>query len=219
MSTRMQTAFKKAAVVMFIIIVVLVVDQGLKIWIKTNMFLHESLTITNWFYLSFIENNGAAFGMEIVGKLFLTLFRIVAVCLVGYYLLKQIKSDGRWKWIICLSLVLAGAAGNIFDCLFYGMIFDESTATHISQFVPFGHGYSSLFMGKVVDMLYFPIISIDWPGWIPFIGGNHFVFFSPVFNFADSAITCGIIAMLIYCRKELSNLTFKKSKKADEPAS
>ena len=208
----MQNHYNKAFVVVMIIAAVLVGDQALKIWIKTNMFLHESLTITNWFYLSFIENNGAAFGMEIFGKLFLSLFRIVAVGAVSYYLFKQIKANARWVFLVSMALVLAGAAGNIFDCLFYGMIFDESTPTHISQFVPFGEGYSTLFMGKVVDMFYFPIISTYWPSWIPFIGGNHFVFFSPVFNLADSAITCGIILMLICCRRELSNLALKKKK-------
>lgn len=204
--------YKKSAVAVIVIIAVLALDQWLKIWVKTNMFLHESITITDWFYLSFIENNGAAFGMQIFGKLFLSLFRIGAVGFVGYYLFMQIKENARWSFIICMSLVLAGAAGNIFDCLFYGMVFDESTATHIAQQVPYGEGYSTIFMGKVVDMLYFPIVSANWPSWVPFVGGEHFVFFSPVFNIADSAITCGIIAMLIFCRKELTHLALKRRK-------
>ena len=202
-----------------IIVAVLIIDQYIKILVKTNMHLYESIHVFDWFYISFIENNGAAFGMEIFGKMFLSAFRLVAVCFVGYYIYKQIKQKARLGYIVCLSFVLAGAAGNIFDCLFYGLIFNESTPYSISTFVPFGEGYSSFMMGKVVDMFYFPIIETNFPYWIPVVGGEHFVFFSPVFNFADSCITCSIIALLLFYRKELSTLSVKERKKSDADVS
>lgn len=206
----MNISTKKGLLSVSIIAVILIADQIIKIWVKTNMHLHESIHVFDWFYISFIENNGAAFGMEVFGKLFLSLFRIVAVCAVGYYIYRQIRQNARTGYIVCLSLVLAGAAGNIIDCLFYGCIFSSSTPYSLAYFVPFGHGYSEFLMGKVVDMFYFPIISTDLPSWVPFMGGEHFIFFSPVFNLADSAITCSIVALIIFYRKELSTLSLKK---------
>lgn len=183
---------KQTVLAVAIIILVVAIDQIIKLLVKTNMSLHESIRITDWFYLVFIENNGAAFGMEVIGKLFLTIFRIVAVTVVSYYLSKLIKKGSYGMgYIATISLVIAGAAGNIFDCVFYGKMF----------------GYADLFMGKVVDMFYFPLIETTWPSWMPMVGGEHFVFFSPVFNFADSAITCGVIILLIWFRKELSSLS------------
>lgn len=183
---------KQTVLAVAIIILVVAIDQIIKLLVKTNMSLHESIRITDWFYLVFIENNGAAFGMEVIGKLFLTIFRIVAVTVASYYLAKLIKKGSfGMGYIATISLVIAGAAGNIFDCVFYGKMF----------------GYADLFMGKVVDMFYFPLIETTWPSWMPMVGGEHFVFFSPVFNFADSAITCGVIILLIWFRKELSSLS------------
>ena len=187
-----------------IIIAVLVIDQIMKIWVKTNMHLHESIHVFDWFYISFIENNGAAFGMEVFGKMFLSLFRICAVGFVGYYIWKQIEKKARVGYIVCLSLIVAGAFGNIIDSLIYGQIFTESTPFSVSQTVDFGNGYAPILMGKVVDMLYFPIIDTSWPAWMPLVGGQHFIFFSPVFNFADASISCGIIALLLFYREELS---------------
>ncbi|MCQ2113643.1 MAG: lipoprotein signal peptidase [Bacteroidaceae bacterium] len=191
-----------------IIVAVIVIDQLIKFGVKLNFSLHENLHITDWFYILFVENNGAAFGMELIHKLFLTLFRIAAVVVLVYYLVKQIHKKARTGYVSTLALIIAGAAGNIFDCIFYGKIFTASTPYTISRVVRWGDGYGELFMGKVVDMFYFPLIETTWPEWMPWCGGERFVFFSPVFNFADSAITCGIIILLIWFRKELSSLSF-----------
>lgn len=168
------------------------------------MYWHKDIRVTDWFHIFFTENNGMAFGMEIFGKLFLTSFRIIAVGLISYYLYKIIKKGFKTGYIICMSLILAGALGNIIDSAFYGMIFSESTGMTPATFVPWGEGYSSLFYGKVVDMFYFPIIRTTWATWIPFVGGEPFVFFSPIFNFADAAISCGIIALLLFYSKYLN---------------
>jgi signal peptidase II len=201
-----QRSCLNARLTVAIVVAVLVIDQCIKLWVKTHMYLHQQIRVTDWFYLLFTENRGMAFGWEIVGKLFLTTFRIVAVAFIIYYIVKLLKRGVKTGYIICLALVLAGAAGNIFDSIFYGLIFDQSTEVDIAQFVPFGTGYESAFMGKVVDMFYFPLVEFNWPQWIPSIGGQHFIFFSPIFNFADASISCGIIAILLFYRKELQHL-------------
>jgi signal peptidase II len=180
---------------------VLVIDQLIKIWIKTHMYRHESIRVTDWFYIYFTENNGMAFGFELFTKLFLTTFRIVAVGLIGWYLVKVIRKNYHTGYIACLSFILAGAAGNILDSVFYGEIFNESTYTQIAHFVPIGEGYSSWLYGKVVDMFYFPLVEWNWPSWLPLVGGDHFIFFSPVFNFADASISCGVIALILFYKK------------------
>ena len=139
-----------------------------------------------------------AFGMELFGKLFLTTFRIVAVILILWYLVDIIKRNLKTGYIVCIAMILAGACGNIIDCVFYGVIFNESTYSQIASFVPVGEGYGSWFQGRVVDMFYFPIIDTHWPSWLPIWGGQHFIFFSPIFNFADASISCGIIALLLF---------------------
>ena len=187
-----------------IIMLLLILDQALKIWIKTHFQLHESIEITPWFYLYFTENPGMAFGLELGGKLFLSIFRLIAVSLIGYYLYRLVKKDYSFGFIACVSLLLAGAAGNIIDCVFYGLIFNNPPAPFTAHFVPFGTGYESVFHGRVVDMFYFPIIDTYWPEWMPWVGGEHFIFFSPIFNFADAAISCGIIALLIFYHKRIS---------------
>lgn len=196
---------KKAAVSVLLILLVLIIDQVIKVLVKTNMYWHDSIHVTDWFYIYFTENRGMAFGMEILPKLFLSLFRIAAVFLIGWYLVKIIKKGFKTGYIICLSMILAGALGNIIDSVFYGVIFSESTTSAIATFLPGGGGYSSWFHGKVVDMFYFPIIDTNWPNWIPFVGGDHFIFFSPIFNFADASISCGIIALIIFYGKYLSS--------------
>ncbi len=170
------------------------------------MYLHENIRITDWFYIYFTENNGMAFGMEFLPKLFLTLFRIVAVALISWYLYKITTQEEKVKtgYVVCLAFVLAGAIGNIIDCVFYGEIFSQSTSFDIARFVPVGQGYSEWMHGRVVDMFYFPIIDTYWPDWMPLCGGNRFIFFSPIFNFADASISCGIIALLIFYSKYLS---------------
>ena len=189
-----------------IVIAVLIIDQIIKIWVKTNMYWHESIKITDWFYIYFTENNGMAFGMEIFNKFFLTGFRIIAAIAITWLLIQYVKKNYKTGFLVCVSLILAGAIGNIIDCVFYGEIFSESTHSLIAQFVPIGEGYSDWFYGKVVDMFYFPLIETNWPEWMPFVGGEHFIFFSPIFNFADAAISCGIIALILFYGKYLGNI-------------
>ncbi len=197
-----------------IVLAVLVVDQLIKVTVKTNMYLHEYIHVTDWFYIYFTENNGMAFGLEIFAKIFLTLFRIVAVALITWYLFRLVRRPEKVKngYIVCLSLILAGAVGNIVDCVFYGEIFSASTHSQIASFVPVGQGYADWLHGKVVDMFYFPIIDTYWPSWMPFVGGEHFVFFSPIFNFADASISCGIIALLIFYSRYLNMDTRRQEK-------
>ena len=201
----MKKYLSKGQLSILIILLVLIIDQIIKIWVKTNMFWHESIRITDWFFIYFTENNGMAFGMEIIGKLFLTSFRIIAVALIIWYLIKIVKLNYKMGYIVCISLILAGAIGNIIDCVFYGVLFSESTHSSIATLVPIGEGYSEWFYGKVVDMFYFPIIDTHWPEWMPFVGGEHFIFFSPIFNFADAAISCGIIALILFYGKYLND--------------
>ena len=202
-----------------IVIAILLIDQILKIWVKTNMHLHECITITDWFKICFIENKGMAFGMEIGSKLVLSLFRIVAVSVIGYYIYLQVKQKARTGYIVCLAMVMAGAIGNIIDCMFYGLIFNASSEFYTSYFVPFGEGYAPFLMGKVVDMFYFPLIVSTWPDWMPMVGGEDFVFFSPIFNFADASISVGVVLLLLFYRKELSKLSLKKEDKSDNKIS
>lgn len=195
-----------------IILGVVVLDQALKIWVKTNFYLGESVHITDWFQLCFIENNGMAFGMEIGNKLFLTLFRVVAVAALIYYICR-IKSREYIKrgYIACFALITAGAAGNIIDCLFYGLIFDNPFPPEVATLLPESGGYAPLFYGKVVDMLYFPLFSFNWPEWMPFVGGEHFLFFQPIFNLADAAITIGILLLILFYHKSISTIPERKN--------
>lgn len=190
-------------VALAVILAVLIVDQTVKFLVKTGMYLGEQIRVTDWFYIAFVENNGMAFGMEIIGKLFLSLFRIVAICLFVWYLVKIIGKGFPTGYIVCIALVIAGAAGNLLDCLFYGQIFSQSGYVEgmNSVLVPFGSGYAPMLYGKVVDMFYFPLWT--WPDWVPLFGGE--IFFSPVFNVADSCITCSVIALLLFYSGCLNN--------------
>ena len=212
---RQQTA-RRAMLVTLIVVGVLLVDQLIKIWVKTNMTLHEQIEILSWFKIVFIENNGMAYGVEIGSKLVLSLFRVVAISLLGYYMVGLVKRQVRWGYLVCLSMIFAGAVGNLLDCMFYGLIFNASSEFYTSYFVPFGNGYAPFLMGKVVDMFYFPLIVTTWPEWVPVVGGSPFVFFSPVFNFADSSISVGVVLLLLFYRKEISEISFAKTVKADE---
>lgn len=198
--------FGKGMMAWAIILFVLIVDQLIKIEVKTTMTLGESIRVTDWFYITFIENNGMAWGMTFVNKLFLSVLRIVAVCVIGWYIVQVIRQKGRTVYVIFLSLVMAGAAGNIIDSMFYGLCFTASTPFSVSYAVPFGSGYADFLMGKVVDMFYFPIIHTTWPEWVPLVGGDSFTFFSPVFNFADASITTGVICLLVFCSKDLGTI-------------
>ena len=184
----------------------IVIDQAIKIWVKTSMYMHEMIEITPWFKILFTENRGMAFGMELMDKLFLTSFRIVAVAFLIYIIGKQIKQGIDYLFLICLSLILAGATGNIIDCLFYGMVFNNPPAPIVAEFVPWGTGYDTMFYGRVVDVFYFPLVEWNWPDWLPFCGGEHFIFFSPIFNFADACISCGVIIVALFCRKQLQEI-------------
>ena len=197
-----------------IVVAILVIDQVIKIWVKTHMMLHEQIEVLSWFKIVFIENNGMAYGMEIGSKLVLSIFRVVAIGILGWYIAQQVKKQARWGYIVCLAMIMAGAAGNIFDSMFYGLIFNASTDFYTSYFVPFGTGYAPFLMGKVVDMFYFPLIVTTWPDWVPYVGGNPYVFFSPIFNFADSSISVGVVLLLLFYRKEIGEITLKKKNEA-----
>ncbi len=169
------------------------------------MALYDSIEITKWFKIYFVENNGMAFGIEAIGKLFLSVFRIIAVGFIAVYLIKIIKKGYKIGFIICISMVLAGAFGNIIDSVLYGEIFSASFPGHIADFVPLGEGYSSWLHGKVVDMLYFPIIETTIPNWVPFWGGTEILFFRFIFNLADASISVGVSLLLLFYRKTLSH--------------
>ena len=192
----------------WIVLTTLVLDQALKIWVKTHMYLGQEYQIFDWFYIHFTENNGMAFGMEFGGnwgKLGLSLFRIVFVVFMASFLLKLIRKNADKVLIVSLSLVLAGAIGNIIDGTLYGILFSESYR-ELATFLPEAGGYAPLFFGKVVDMFYFPIFKGYLPEWIPFWGGDYFVFFRPVFNIADSAISIGVAIMVIFQKKVMKEL-------------
>lgn len=194
-----------------LIVLILVVDQIFKFWIKLSMPMGAEYNIIgNWFRIHFTENNGMAFGLEFwgdYGKLFLSLFRIAAVVMIGFYISWLIKQKMPTGVIIGVSLIMAGALGNIIDSAFYGMIFSESGFANPATFLPPEGAYGSFLHGKVVDMLYFPIINATWPQWIPWLGGDQLIFFRPVFNIADSAITTGVLYLILFQRKEI----FKKN--------
>ena len=193
-----------------LLISIILIDQVSKIIVKTNMSLHECIDIFSWFKIVFIENNGMAYGMEIGSKLLLSALRVLLIAVLAHYLVKQVKENAKWGYITCLVMILAGAIGNMIDGMFYGLMFSASTTYTVAELVEFGHGYSSFMTGKVVDMLHFPLIDTQLPEWLPIWGGDDYVFFSPVFNFADSCISVGVVALLIWFRDELSDLTLDK---------
>lgn len=200
-----------------IIAAVLIIDQVLKIWVKTHFYLSESYQITSWFQLAFIQNNGMAFGWELGSKLMLTLLRIATVAFLIYYICKIVgKTEAKTGYLVCLALIIAGAAGNILDCAFYGLIFNNPAPPMVAQLFPPEGGYGTFLHGRVVDMLYFPLVSWTWPSWLPIVGGEYFLFFSPVFNFADAAISVGLIALLIFYSSQISEVPFLKKATATE---
>lgn len=181
----------------------------------------EFVVFKNWFVIHFVENNGMAFGFEFAGeygKLFLSLFRIVAVIAIGWYLFRLVRQkEIAFGFLACIALIFAGAIGNIIDSLFYGMLFNHSYG-QVADFLPEGGGYSSFLHGRVVDMFYFPIIDTTIPGWFPFWGGSELIFFRPVFNIADSSITIGILCILLFYRKEFNTLESKEAENSEAEA-
>ena len=194
----------KGALAAIIIIQVVVLDQWLKFWVKTTFYLGEDLEILPFFHLRFVQNPGMAFGMELGSKLFLTLFRIVVTAIGFWYIARQCARDNVPRgYVACVALVVAGALGNIIDCMFYGEIFTNPYPPQVAEIVPFGNGYGTLFYGLVVDMLYFPLFAFTWPDWLPWLSGREFSFFDPVFNIADAAISVGMIAIILFYSKFL----------------
>ena len=193
---------RQAIVSVLLTLFILITDQWIKVAVKTGMYMYERIHVTDWFYILFTENRGMAFGLELMDKYLLTSFRVFAVGFLTWYITRHIRRGIEWGFLICLVSILAGAAGNIIDCLFYGLIFNNPPAPMVAEFVPWGTGYETFMQGRVVDMFYFPLVEWDWPSWLPYIGGNHFVFFSPIFNFADACISCGVIALLLFYHKK-----------------
>ena len=202
-------SLKKASV---IIVLVLLIDQISKFYIKTNFSLGEEVPVFDWFRILFVENEGMAWGTKIpgeYGKLFLTLFRLVAIVGIGYWLWDSVRKNGSRILITAIALIFAGAFGNIIDSVFYGIIFNDSYG-QVAEFMPAQGGYGTLFHGKVVDMLYFPLWQGHLPEWIPFWGGNYFTFFEPVFNIADTAISAGVILLLLFNKRAFPKEEDKK---------
>lgn len=197
--------FSKGKKITLLVVLILMIDQIVKIWIKTHMTIGESIPVFgNWFQIYFIENNGMAFGMQFggsFGKLLLSLFRLVLIGVIIHYINKLIKKEAPLGVLYGVALILIGAIGNIIDSMFYGLIFNESTFTTVATLFPEGGGYAPLLYGKVVDMLYFPIINTTLPTWVPFYGGENFIFFRPIFNIADSCITIGVLYLILFQRK------------------
>ena len=190
----------KGRLATLIVVAILLIDQAIKIWVKTSMCLHESIHVTDWFYITFIENMGMAFGMQLGSKVVLSLFRVIAITLLGYYTCLEIRRQAKTGYIVCLAMIFAGAVGNLIDCLFYGLIFNESSPYYVSYFVPFGSGYAPFLMGKVVDMFYFPLIETEWPLWMPFVG----------------SISVSVVVLLLFYREEISKISLSRKLEKNE---
>ena len=188
-----------------IVLLVILADQILKIWIKTHFYLGEDHALTSWFHIKFIENNGMAFGLELWNKYLLTFGRIAAVCALVWCIFKiKDRFELRTGFIVAVALITAGAAGNIFDCVFYGRIFDNPMPPQIATAFPADGGYASWFEGRVVDMLYFPLFDFYWPEWVPGVGGEYYEFFAYIFNIADASICVGVALMIIFYSRDFS---------------
>ena len=213
---------KKRLTILSIAIVagIIIIDQIIKVVVKTNMHLYEHIPVTDWFNIAFTENKGMAFGMQLfrdtplenIGKMGLTIFRILAACFIIYYIRQQIRKGASTGYIVLLSMVLAGDIGNVIDCMFYGQIFSASypEPAPLATFVPFGQGYDDFMMGRVVDMFYFPLVEWNMPyipllSWIPGFPavGEHCVFFNAIFNFADASISVSMVVLILFYRKQI----------------
>ena len=191
-----------------VIAAVIIIDQAVKLWVKTHFYLGEDIEILSWFHLRFIQNNGMAFGIELGSKLFMTLFRMVLVGFLVWYIVRLVRAARvPAGYMAAVALVTAGAFGNIVDCVFYGEIFNNPYPPQTASFVPWGEGYGGIFHGYVVDMLYFPLFSFRWPQWMPVVGGDMFSFFDPVFNIADAAITVGMAMIILFYSKWIGTVS------------
>lgn len=212
------SAGKISLLLIGVMLLVVIADQLLKIWVKTNFYLGEGYEITPWFVLKFIQNNGMAFGMELMSKIFLTFGRIIAVILFIWALWQIIPCKKiRIGFMVSFALIIAGAAGNVFDCVFYGEIFNNPPPPEVAVLFPEGGGYAGWFEGRVVDMLYFPLFTFTWPEWVPGVGGEEYEFFEYIFNLADASITIGVLLLIFFYSNDLGvawkYLTDKYSKK------
>ena len=197
-----------------IVAVIIIADQILKIWVKTNFYYGEEYIITDWFRLNFIENNGMAFGFEFGSKPVLTWFRIIVSALFVYYITRLVhRRHVNLGYLTCVCMITAGAIGNMIDCVFYGVIFNDPMIPQTASIFPPEGGYATLFNGRVVDMFYFPLVDWYWPEWMPWVGGEHFVFFQPVFNIADAALSVGVIILIFFFSK---HLTFEEERVVDK---
>ena len=205
--------------VCIIAVAIVAADQVMKIWVKTSFYLGEDLPITNWWHLKFIENNGMAFGLELWNKFVLTFGRIVAVCLFIWFVYKiRFAPKVKTGFFVAMALITAGAAGNIFDCVFYGKIFNNPMPPQIAVAFPSDGGYAGWFEGRVVDMMYFPLFDFYWPDWMPVIGGTYFEFFQYIFNIADASICVGVALLILFYSSDASaalNYINKKEIKGD----
>jgi len=191
---------------LIIIAIILIIDQAVKVWVKTHFYYGEEYEVMPWFKIQFIENNGMAFGMELGSKLMLTWFRIIAVIAFAYYLWRiRHRTDLPKGYVACIAMITAGALGNVIDCIAYGVIFNAPAPPQVAQLFPPDGGYASLFNGRVVDMLYFPLCEWYWPQWMPGIGGSHFVFFQPIFNIADASLSVSVIALILFYARYLAS--------------
>lgn len=196
---------KRSLLVLLVILAVLIADQTMKIWVKTHFYMGEDVEIFPWWHLKFIENNGMAFGMELGSKLLLSAGRILAVAAFIWFISKIISRPAlKTGFLVTCALITAGAAGNIFDCVFYGEIFNNPAPPQVASLFPAGGGYAGWFEGRVVDMMYFPLFSFVWPSWVPGVGGTEYEFFQYIFNIADASICVGVFMLILFYSNEFS---------------